>query len=142
VLDVGCGSGILSLTALKLGAAFARAVDVDPDAVAVTRENAERNGLSQLLEVDATPAPALAERYPVVVANIECSTLVDLAGALCARLEPGGLLVLSGILAPPVAPSQLERIRDAYRALGEDRVLTRGEWIAVVLRDRAAHAAQ
>jgi ribosomal protein L11 methyltransferase len=140
VLDVGCGSGILSLTALKMGAAFARAVDVDPEAVAVTRENAERNGLARSLEVDATPAQALTERYPIVVANIECNTLVDLAEVLRARLEPGGLLVLSGILAPPVAAAQLERIRDAYRALGEERILTRGEWVAVVLRDREARA--
>ncbi len=104
VLDVGCGSGILALAAIKLGAASARAVDVDPDAVLVTRENAERNGLSLEIEVDQTPADALPGLYPLVLANIESKMLVELAPALVARVAPGGLLVMSGILAREVAP--------------------------------------
>ena len=67
VLDVGCGSGILTLIALALGASRARAIDVDPDAVAVTRENAERNGVAERVEADETPVEALADRYPVVL---------------------------------------------------------------------------
>ena len=135
VLDVGCGSGILAHAAVKLGAASARAVDVDPDAVLVTRENAERNGLRAEVVVDGTPVHELAERYDVVVANIESKALVEIATALVERVAPGGVLVLSGVLSTGVAPAQLADIRTAYGSLREERVLTRGEWIAVVLRE-------
>lgn len=133
VLDVGCGSGVLSLVALVLGAARARAIDVDPDAVAVTRENAERNGLGALVLADEVPVHAVAERYATVVANIESQTLIELAPALMARVAPGGLLLLSGILAPDVAPHQLADIRRAYCSLKEEEVQHRGEWVAVGL---------
>jgi ribosomal protein L11 methyltransferase len=134
VLDVGCGSGVLSLIALALGATRARAVDVDPDAVAVTRENADRNGVGDRVETDETPVDALVGSYPVVLANIESKTLVDLAAALIARVAPGGLLVLSGILSAAVMPSQLADIRRAFAALEEEGVRTKGEWIAVRMR--------
>jgi ribosomal protein L11 methyltransferase len=136
VLDVGCGSGILALVALKLGAARARALDVDPDAVAVTRENAARNNAADRLEVGQEPPSSLASTFPVVVANIEHRTLVDLAQALASRVAPGGLLVLSGLLAPDVAPEQLRDIRERYLVAGlrEEESRKKGEWIAVVLR--------
>jgi ribosomal protein L11 methyltransferase len=133
VLDVGCGSGILALVALALGAARARAIDVDPDAVAVTHENAERNGLANRLSADETPVGAVRESYPVVLANIESKTLVELAPSLSARVAPAGLLVLSGILAPDVAPAQIDDVRRAFAALKERDVRRKGEWIAVVL---------
>ena len=134
VLDVGCGSGILALVALALGAERARAIDVDPDAVAVTRENAERNGVADRVAAGETPVGDVAERYPVVLANIEAKTLVELAPGLIPRVAPGGLLVLSGILAPDVAPTQLEDVRRAFAALREDAVHRKGEWIAVAMR--------
>ncbi|HEX3345390.1 MAG TPA: 50S ribosomal protein L11 methyltransferase [Polyangiaceae bacterium] len=134
VLDVGCGSGVLALVALALGAARARAIDVDPDAVAVTRENAERNGVAERVEADETPVGSLDGTYPVVLANIEAKTLVELAVDLAARVAPGGLLVLSGVLSAAVMPSQLADLRRAFAALREDRVRTKGEWIAVSLR--------
>jgi ribosomal protein L11 methyltransferase len=133
VLDVGCGSGILALVALRLGAARAVAVDVDPDAVAVTRENAARNDLQGRVAADVTPIEQVSGTFPVVLANIESGTLIDLAPALVARVARGGRLVLSGILAPDVAPSQLEDIREAYRALRELDVRRKGEWIAVTM---------
>jgi len=134
VLDVGCGSGILGLVALIRGAARVRAIDVDPEAVAVTRENAHRNGMTQRLEVDDAPIDALVERYPVVVANIEASPLVAIAPAVMARLAPGGLAILSGILVPEVAPQQLESVRKAYGDLHEQEVRRKGEWLAVAFR--------
>lgn len=134
VLDVGCGSGVLSLVALALGAATVRAIDVDPDAVAVTRENAARNALAARLDTDETAVGAIAETYPTVLANIEAKTLVELAPDLIARLEPGALLVLSGILAPAVAPTQLDDVRRAFAALHFEDVRTLGEWIAVSFR--------
>lgn len=134
VLDVGCGSGVLAFVALALGADSVRAVDVDPDAVAVTRENAGRNALSGRVESDATPVGALADRYDTVLANIEARTLVDLAPALSARVAPGGTLVLSGILATAVAPGQLEDVRRAYAGLELEDVRQKGEWLAVSMR--------
>ncbi|HEY3821066.1 MAG TPA: 50S ribosomal protein L11 methyltransferase [Polyangiaceae bacterium] len=134
VLDVGCGSGVLTLVALALGATRARSIDVDPDAVAVTRENAERNGVAERVDADEAPLETLSGTYPVVLANIESKTLVELAPALVARVAPGGLLVLSGILSPAAMPTQLEDIRRAFASLTEEQVRTKGEWIAVCLR--------
>lgn len=134
VLDVGTGSGILSLVAVTLGARSALAIDVDPDAVQVTRENAARNGLADRVEASLTPVERVSATYPVVLANIEARTLVDMAQSLMPRVEPGGLLVLSGILAPHVAPSQRDDVARAYRALTLQEVKNKGEWIAMVLR--------
>jgi ribosomal protein L11 methyltransferase len=134
VLDVGTGSGILSFVALTLGASAAVAIDVDPDAVQVTRENAARNAMAGRVEASATPVHAVRRTFPVVLANIEAVTLVDLAQSLMPRVDPGGLLVLSGILAPHVAPSQREDVARAYRALGTPEVTTKGEWIAMAYR--------
>ncbi|HEY4015061.1 MAG TPA: 50S ribosomal protein L11 methyltransferase [Polyangiaceae bacterium] len=134
VLDVGCGSGILSLVALTLGARAARAVDTDEEAVLVTRENAERNGLGGSLIAEVGTADPRSGRYPVVVANIESQPLVELAPSLTSCVARGGILILSGILAPHVAPRQIADIRVAYGALREEELHSRGEWIAVVLR--------
>ncbi|TNW11826.1 50S ribosomal protein L11 methyltransferase, partial [Xylella fastidiosa] len=97
VLDFGCGSGILALAALKLGAVYAVGVDNDPQALLASRENALRNRVAERLEV-YLPAEAPVRRYPVVVANILASTLVALAERLAGYVAPGGRLALSGIL--------------------------------------------
>jgi ribosomal protein L11 methyltransferase len=133
VLDVGCGSGILSLLALLLGAESARAVDLDADSVDVTRENAERNGMSNRLVADTTEVADVAGSYGVVLANIEARVLIPLASAIMARTAPGGLLVLSGVLAPDVMP-QLEEVKAAYSAFTLESVEQRGEWVAILLR--------
>ncbi len=137
VLDVGCGSGILALVALTLGASRARAVDTDPEAVEVTRENATRNGLEERVGCDTTPVAKIAERYPVVVANIEARVLVPMAADLGSRVEPGGLLVLSGILAP-----QKDEVRAAYTGFSLEQTRARGEWVALVLRECATMPAR
>lgn len=98
VLDFGCGSGILALAALKLGAAHAVGVDNDPQAVIATHDNAERNDVAERIEVHL-PQDEPAATYPVVVANILASALVALADTLAARVAPGGRIALSGILA-------------------------------------------
>ncbi len=131
VLDVGCGSGILSLVALALGAGSVRAIDVDPDAVAVTRENAERNGLSPRVHVDETPVSSLGERYATVLANIEAKTLIELAPSLIGCVAAGGLLVLSGVLAKSASPNQVEDVKRAFGALELDGVREMGEWAAI-----------
>ncbi len=96
VLDFGCGSGILALAALKLGAAAAVGIDNDPQAITATADNAQRNGVT--IDV-ALPQDAPAGTYPVVVANILASALDALADILAARTAPGGRLAMSGILA-------------------------------------------
>ena len=106
VLDYGCGSGILAIAALKLGAAAALAVDHDPQAIQATGENAAANGVADRLTLCLPDAlAAYADRFPVgcVCANILAGPLVALAPTLLAALAPGGHLVLSGILADQVA---------------------------------------
>jgi ribosomal protein L11 methyltransferase len=98
VLDFGCGSGILALAALKLGASHAIGVDNDPQALIATHDNAERNGVSDRLSVHL-PEDEPPATYPVVVANILATALIALADTLAARVAPGGRIALSGILA-------------------------------------------
>ena len=97
VLDFGCGSGILALAALKLGAARAVGVDNDPQALIATADNAQRNVTAERLQVHL-PDDEPAATYPVVVANILASALEALAPTLAARVAPGGRIALSGIL--------------------------------------------
>jgi ribosomal protein L11 methyltransferase len=98
VLDFGCGSGILALAALKLGAAHAIGVDNDPQALLASRDNAQRNAVDDRLAV-YLPGDEPPATYPVVVANILASALDALAQTLAARVAPGGRIALSGILA-------------------------------------------
>ena len=97
VLDFGCGSGILALAALKLGAGSAIGVDNDPQALLATADNAERNGFKQELAV-YLPQDEPVATYPIVVANILASALDALAELLAARVAAGGRIALSGIL--------------------------------------------
>ncbi len=131
LLDVGCGSGILSLVALELGAKTARAIDIDPDAVAVTIENATRNSLSEAVVADTTDVGKIEQSYPIVLANIEARTLIPLAKTIASRVSAGGLLVLSGILEP-----QGDDVLSAYHDFDEIDRPQKGEWIGIVLRKR------
>ena len=131
VLDFGCGSGILALAALKLGAAGAVAVDNDPQALLATRDNAERNGVAQRLTVVAADAEVPA-RYPVVVANILASALDHLADTLAARVQPGGRIALSGILV-----GQEDALLARYAAWFDDlQVARQDDWVRIDGRRR------
>ena len=100
VIDYGCGSGILAIAALKLGAANAVGIDLDPQALAVSRENATRNGVAERFQAVALrPVTATAD---VVVANILAGTLIDLAPDVSACVAPRGRLGLSGVLSAQV----------------------------------------
>jgi ribosomal protein L11 methyltransferase len=132
VIDVGCGSGILALAALALGAERAIAIDNDPEAIDVTRENAARNGLTDRVEASTTDVAALEATAPLVLANIEAHVLIPMAPALMKRVEPGGILLLSGVLVP-----QSESVQAAYLAqmdVLDTPVL--GEWTLIALRKR------
>lgn len=126
VLDVGTGTGILAMAALKLGAARAVATDNDPEALRVAKENAERNALASALTLSDLPPDRLSERFPVVIANILAGPLCDMAPALAGRVAPGGRLALSGIMA-----SQADDVIARYQAQGLvfEAVRSRGEWV-------------
>jgi ribosomal protein L11 methyltransferase len=112
VLDFGCGSGILSIAAAKLGAASVTGVDIDPIAVATAAENARGNQVvPTYLSVDAFAAGP-ADTFDVVVANILAKPLMLLAPSLLARLNPRGSMILSGIL-----DRQADDVIGCYQAL-------------------------
>ena len=108
VLDYGCGSGILAIAALKLGAREAWGVDIDPRALEVTRENAAINNVSERLRT-CLPDDLAAKDFDVLVANILSAPLITLAGTFHGLLVPNGLIALSGILA-----AQSDEVSKAY----------------------------
>ena len=102
VVDYGCGSGILAVAALRLGARAALGVDNDPQALVATRDNAARNGIPAAALQVALPGAydnaAWSRRSAVVVANILAGPLAELSDTLLGLLSPGGTLLLSGLL--------------------------------------------
>lgn len=108
LLDYGCGSGILGIAALKLGASEAIGVDIDPQAVDSTAYNASNNGVE--MPCGLPDFPLAKRQFPVVVANILSNPLKVLAPSLCNHVESGGQLVLSGVLA-----RQAEEVIEHYR---------------------------
>ena len=132
VLDFGCGSGILALAALKLGAARAVGVDNDPQAILASTDNALRNGVAERMAV-FLPVEEPAARYPVVVANILAVALDALAEALAARVAPGGVIALSGIL-----KGQDAALVQRYSVwFDELTVAQREDWVRISGRRRA-----
>jgi ribosomal protein L11 methyltransferase len=128
VLDVGCGSGVLGLCALGLGASRVVAVDVKADAVEAVRRNAALNGMGRRVEATLAPLEEIDGTFDVVVANVGRAALVALAPALVQRVSPGGWLGVSGISA-----SQCSLVAGFLRPLVEIERDTSGEWSAVVL---------
>ncbi|HWJ36482.1 MAG TPA: 50S ribosomal protein L11 methyltransferase [Steroidobacteraceae bacterium] len=128
VIDYGCGSGILGIAALKMGAAHVIAVDLDPQALVATRENALRNGVSSAIEVQGVPARL--QQASCVVANILAGPLIDLAPILTAACEAGGDLLLSGLL-----KTQAYEVKAAYSS-GFDmvQVVGRDDWCCIHAR--------
>jgi ribosomal protein L11 methyltransferase len=138
VIDVGCGSGILSIAALKLGASHALSVDIDAAAVKSTRENSQVNGVEDLIEtglgsIAEVKAGNFSIRHaPLVLANILAPVLIRLFDAGMADLvEPGGTIVVAGILA-----EQADGVRAAGESHGLHYVEQRqvGDWVALALQ--------
>jgi ribosomal protein L11 methyltransferase len=110
VIDFGCGSGVLAIGALLLGARSALAVDTSPQALVATRSNAQRNHIAeQRLHICLPTALSGNEQADLVIANILAGPLCELAPLLCRQLRPGGILILSGILV-----EQVEMLRESY----------------------------
>ena len=99
LLDLGCGSGVLGIAAALFGAGRVVAVDIDPIAVEVTRENAAVNRVEQLMEISGTPLESIVGSFDIILANILAEALVEMRRDLTGHLKAGGTLILSGILA-------------------------------------------
>ena len=135
VIDAGCGSGTLALSAAKLGFKRVAGFDNDPEAVRVSEENAALNGLAGAVEFftgDLVSGLAGGRQAEIVLANIQAYVLMRFVAELTGAVAPGGELVLSGILA-----MELEKVRDVFAAAVpawsvESRVM--GEWSDVSLR--------
>ncbi|MGH2489541.1 MAG: 50S ribosomal protein L11 methyltransferase [Candidatus Limnocylindria bacterium] len=131
VLDVGTGSGILALGALRLGAGRVIGYDIDPLAVEASMGNARANELGDRFEVRLGTLPETAvERYHLVLANLVAAVLIDLGPRLAAHTVPGGILIASGII-----ESRDDEVEAALRAAGFDVVdwITEGDWVTVRL---------
>jgi ribosomal protein L11 methyltransferase len=132
VLDVGCGSGVLALTACRLGASSAVALDIDPAAIEATTANASANGVGAQVEASTNELSDLEGTFDIVLANIGVRVLTDLAPELVERVRPGGLLVLAGLLA-----EQADEVVAACTGCEELRRPADGGWVASVLRRTA-----
>jgi len=127
VIDFGCGSGILAIAALKLGAKHVVGIDIDPQAIQASRDNAERNGVSDRLSLYLPKDQPENLSADVVVANILAGPLRELSPLISVLPVAGGHLGLSGILA-----SQAQSVADAYRDRFElDAVAEKEEWCRI-----------
>jgi ribosomal protein L11 methyltransferase len=127
VLDVGCGSGVLAITAARLGASRVIGIDLDPAAMTATRRNAARNGMASVIDVFAHPVQEVEGPFDVVLANIGAAVLIELAPAIEAVLAPGGWVVLGGL-----SPAQLSTVSAAYSTLDVVTTPRDDDWAAIV----------
>jgi ribosomal protein L11 methyltransferase len=129
VLDVGTGSGVLALAALRLGARSAVGYDTDRQAADAARANARRNGVADRFELRLGSLPEAANvRFPLVLANLVAAVLVELAPRLAAHLEPGGTLLAGGIIAG--RDDEVGQAFDATRLSVSD-VRADGDWVTL-----------
>jgi ribosomal protein L11 methyltransferase len=126
VLDYGCGSGVLALAALKLGAAHAAGIDNDPQALTASLDNAQRNAVADRLEVHL-PGAGNVPAADVLVANILAGPLDELAPAFAASIKPGAPFAMSGILA-----GQHEELLARYGEWFDDlSIAIREDWVRI-----------
>jgi ribosomal protein L11 methyltransferase len=131
LVDYGCGSGILAIAAVRLGARRALGMDIDPQALLATRENAARNGIADRIETtdDRACGGAIVD---VLVANILAGPLIGLAPSLAERVRPGGQLAVSGLLL-----EQVDAVAAAYRPWFDlELAATREDWALLTGRRR------
>ncbi len=120
IMDFGCGSGILGIAAGCVGADQVTGLDIDPQALTATKQNAELNGL--VVET-VLPNQIPSRRYDVVIANILANPLIELADTLNGLTVPGGKIVLAGLL-----DEQTDQVRAAYRAITFDNDVSKEGW--------------
>ncbi|MBR5509939.1 MAG: 50S ribosomal protein L11 methyltransferase [Lachnospiraceae bacterium] len=140
MLDVGTGSGILSIAAIKLGAKYALGTDLDPCAINATKENMEVNGITEeqfsvmignIIDDKEVQDAAGYERYDIVVANILADVLVPLTPVIVNQMKQGALYITSGII-----DNKEETVVEAVKAAGLEvlEVTYQGEWVSVTAR--------
>jgi ribosomal protein L11 methyltransferase len=131
VLDVGCGSGVLAICAVALGANRALAMDIDATSAGEARMNVEKNGFSSNIEVLCGSLELSDDDFDVVMANILTDSIVLLSEELKAKLKPGGLLLLSGI-----HDARKEKVIDRFQALGLflDAQLSDEGWVCLLFK--------
>ncbi|GEM76643.1 50S ribosomal protein L11 methyltransferase [Vibrio sagamiensis] len=127
VIDFGCGSGILAIAAIKLGAQQVIGVDIDPQALQASLDNAQRNGVADKLEVYLPQNQPQGLVADVVVANILAGPLRELAPVIKSLVKPGGELAMSGVL-----DTQAEDVANYYRDdLDIDPIIEQNEWCRI-----------
>jgi len=131
VLDLGTGSGILTLAAARLGAASVLALDTDPQAIQAARQNVRLNGLEAIVRVEEGTVQAALGPFDVIATNISAPVIVELAGVMAAALKPGGVLIVGGFIEERAAP-----VAAALTAAGlsMERTLSDGDWRTHVAR--------
>jgi ribosomal protein L11 methyltransferase len=129
VLDVGCGSGVLGVAALLLDASSVYGVDIDETSPGVTMDNALRNGVAERCRASTEPVGEVVGTYQLVLANILAPVLIDLAVDIANRVEPGGVLILAGLI-----EEQRQRVLAAYPAFSLEHSEHQGEWVGLTLR--------
>ena len=143
ILDVGTGSGILSIAALKLGAGHAVGMDLDPCAISATRENLEANQIPEgsmdvmignIIDDKAVQDQVGYEKYDIVTANILADVLIPLTPVICHQMKPGALYITSGIL-DVKEDVVVKAVKDAGLEVLE--VTHQGEWVSVTARKQA-----
>jgi len=131
VLDVGTGTGILGIAAALLGAPLTLGIDVDPTGVEVAGENARVNGVEDRFHAATTPLSCVEGRYDLILANVLAEILSDLKQEIADRLEPGGKLILSGIISEKGDWVAKEYEAAGFRLAGRKED---GQWTALLLR--------
>ena len=134
VLDVGTGSGILSITAAKLGAKEVWGIDIDGVAVEIARENVEKNHVSNIVKIRKGSIGVLEKKFDAVVANIDLKSLRRMRRPLLNHLKDQGFLILSGIL-----EEEKERIRQHFMETGFlklSKVTQEGEWVCLTFKKK------
>ena len=140
ILDVGCGSGILGMLALKFGAKYSVGTDLDPCAIDATYENMEVNGITKdqyevmignIIDDKEVQDKVGYEKYDIVVANILADVLVPLTPVILHQLKTGGIYITSGII-----DAKEETVVEAVKAAGLEvlEVTYQGEWVSVTAR--------
>ena len=129
VLDVGSGSGVLSIAAVLLGASRATGIDIDPETIGNALENARLNGVADRVDVHAgrLDHPAVDGRYRIVVSNISAASLTAMLPGFAAHLHPGGELILSGLLIKEAGPFEASLASGGFALLERE---TQGLWWA------------
>ena len=134
ILDLGCGSGILSIAAAKLGASDVLGLEIDPIAASVAERNVRENGVQDTVTTDEATLPhpkAEANGYDLLVANVSAKVITELAEHIVRVVRSGGTLIFSGIL-----DKQQTEVIERMVALGVqfDEGLTDADWVALVGR--------